>query len=149
MACIIAPTAGKLVMSPSPTTVPADIQKIAIQMDADKRLAAAAGGVARYYADAAGLASDAVTRLQSAVLGVCEREVDLLSQSNQRLEVVCKRTNEAIEVAVIRRGSGDAAGNQTEQAGEISGVDRVQHETQADKEITRLTKFLTEAAFGD
>jgi hypothetical protein len=127
--------------------VPADIQKIAIQMDADKRLAAAAGGVARYYADAAGLASDAVTKLQSAVLGVCERELGLLAESNQRLEVLCERSVEAIEVAVIRR-SGAAAGNHAEESANISGVDRVQHETQSDKEITRLTKFLTEAASG-
>ena len=42
--------------------------------DPDVRLVAAAGGVARYFADAAGLDSAAVTDLQSATITVCSRK---------------------------------------------------------------------------
>jgi len=42
-----------------------------VQVDADGRLAAAVGGVARYLADDAGLEGDAVAQLQSSVVAAC------------------------------------------------------------------------------
>jgi len=125
--------------------VPVDTQKIAMQLDADKRLCAAAGGAGRYFADAAGLANDDVSGLQSAILEVCNREVERIG-SSQRLDVTVTRTADRIEVVVIRRAT-DGSGNDSEEQGMIAGVDRVQHEIRAEMAITRLTKFVGEQAF--
>ena len=125
--------------------MPADTQKIAMQLDADKRLCAAAGGAGRYFADAAGLANDDVSGLQSAILAVCNREVERIG-SSQRLEVTVTRTADRIEVVVIRRAT-DGSGNDSEEQRMIAGVDRVQHEIRAEMAITRLTKFVGEQAF--
>jgi hypothetical protein len=125
--------------------VPAETQKIAMQLDADRRLCAAAGGAGRYFADAAGLANSAVSGLQSAIIAVCNREVEQIGDSAQRLDVTVIRTPDRIEVVMIRRAT-DGSGKDPEEQGIITGVDRVQHETQAEMEITRLTKYLGEQA---
>jgi hypothetical protein len=121
--------------------VPAETQKIAMQLDADTRFSAAAGGVGRYFADAAGLANSAVSSLQSAIVAVCNRELERIKDSTQRLAVILTRTPDRIEVVMKRRAIGDSG---KEQQGTIPGVDRVQHETQAEMEITRLTKYVGE-----
>ena len=125
--------------------MPADTQKIAMQLDADKRLCAAAGGAGRYFADAAGLVNDDVSGLQSAIVAVCNREVERIG-SSQRLEVTVTRTADRIEVVMIRRAT-DGPGNDSEEQGMIAGVDRVQHEIRAEMAITRLTKYVGEQAF--
>jgi hypothetical protein len=125
--------------------VPAETQKIAMQLDADTRLCAAAGGVGRYFADAAGLANSAVLGLQSAIVAVCNREVEQIGDSPQRLDVTVIRTPDRIEVVMIRRAT-DGSGKDSEERGIINGVDRVQHETQAEMAITRLTKYVGEQA---
>jgi len=125
--------------------VHADTQKIGMQLDADKRLCAAAGGAGRYFADAAGLANDDVSGLQSAIVAVCNREVERIG-SSQRLEVTVTRTADRIEVVVIRRAT-DGIGADSEEQGMIAGVDRVQHEIRAEMAITRLTKYVGEQAF--
>src|SRR5690349_17408172 len=51
-------TAGKPATFLLPTPVSAELQNIRMQIDVDARLAAAAGGAARYFADAAGLGHD-------------------------------------------------------------------------------------------
>jgi hypothetical protein len=121
--------------------VPAETQKIAMQLDADTRFSAAAGGVGRYFADAAGLANSAVSSLQSAIVAVCNRELERIKDSSQRLAVILTRTPDRIEVVMKRRAIGDSG---KEEQGTIPGVDRVQHETQAEMEITRLTKYVGE-----
>jgi hypothetical protein len=125
--------------------VPAETQKIAMQLDADRRLCAAAGGAGRYFADAAGLANNAVSGLQSAIVAVCNREVEQIGDSAQRLDVTVIRTPHRIEVVMIRRAT-DGSGKDPGEQGIITGVDRVQHETQAEMAITRLTKYLGEQA---
>jgi hypothetical protein len=145
MGCTIARIAGKLVMCLWLTTVPADTQKIAMQLDADWRLCAAAGGAGRYFADAAGLAHSAVSELQSAIVAVCTRELQYIGDSAQRLEVTVIRTPDRIEVVMIRRAT-DGSGKASEEQGIIAGVDRVQHETRAEMAITRLTKYVGEQA---
>jgi hypothetical protein len=125
--------------------VPAETQKIALQLDADTRLCAAAGGVGRYFADAAGLANSAVSGLQAAIVAVCNREVERLGDSAQRLEVSVTRTSDRIEV-VMKRQASQGSSKGSEEQGMITGVDRVQHETQADMAITRLTKYVGEQA---
>ena len=121
--------------------MPAETQKIAMQLDADRRLCAAAGGAGRYFADAAGLANSAVSSLQSAIVAVCNRELERIKDSSQRLAVILTRTPDRIEVVMKRRAIGDSG---KEEQGTIPGVDRVQHETQAEMEITRLTKYVGE-----
>jgi hypothetical protein len=117
-----------------------------MQLDADKRLCAAAGGAGRYFADAAGLANDDVSGLQSAIVAVCNRELEQIGDSIQRLEVTVIRTPDRIEVVVIRRAT-DGSGKDSEEQGMIAGVDRVQHEVRAEMTITRLTKYVGEQAF--
>jgi hypothetical protein len=126
--------------------VPAETQKIALQLDADRRLCAAAGGVGRYFADAAGLANSAVSGLQSAIVAVCNREVERLGDSAQRLDVTVIRTPDRIEVVMLRRVADGSGTDSGEQQGTLTGVDRVQHETRAEMAITRLTKYLGEQA---
>jgi hypothetical protein len=147
MVFTIAPTAARLATYRSPTTVSADTQKIVMQVDADKRLIEAAGGAARYMADAAGLASGAATELQAAVLAVCDREIGQLAGANQRLEIRVSRSSGAIEVAVVLAAAIGHA--ESEPPAAIKGVDRIHYEKQSGKTITRLTKFLSEAASGD
>jgi len=114
-----------------------------MQLDTDKRLCAAAGGVGRYFADAAGLSNSAVSGLQSAIVAVCTRELERIGDSRQRLDVIVTRTPERIEVVMKRRAT-DASRKDSEEHGTIPGVDEVQHETQAEMAITRLTKYVGE-----
>ena len=114
-----------------------------MQLDADRRLCAAAGGVGRYFADAAGLANSAVSGLQSAIVTVCNREVERIGDAAQRLDVTVIRTPDRIEVVMARRAT-DGLSKDAGEQGIITGVDRVQHETRAELAITRLTKYLGE-----
>ncbi|HWZ26362.1 MAG TPA: hypothetical protein VN037_13850 [Verrucomicrobiae bacterium] len=125
--------------------MPAETQKIAMQLDADVRLCAAAGGAGRYFADAAGLANSAVSGLQSAIVAVCNREIERIKGSTQRLAVTLTRTPDRIEVVMKRRAT-DGSSKDSEEQGMITGVDRVQYETQAEMAITRLTKYVGEEA---
>jgi hypothetical protein len=125
--------------------VPAETQKIAMQLDADRRLCAAAGGAGRYFADAAGLANSAVSGLQSAIVTVCNREVERMGDSAQRLDVTVIRTSDRIEVVMVRRAT-NISSKDSEEQGMINGVDHVQHETRAEMAITRLTKYVGEQA---
>ena len=115
-----------------------------MQMDADTRFSAAAGGVGRYFADAAGLANSAVSDLQSAIVAVCNRELERIKDSTQRLAVILTRTPDRIEVVMKRRAANGGSSKDSGEQGMIAGVDRVQHETQAEMEITRLTKYVGE-----
>jgi hypothetical protein len=129
-------------------TVATETQRIAMQLDADRRLAAAAGGVGRYFADAAGLASNVVSDLQSAIVGVCNREIAHLHPPSERLQVTLTRSADRIEV-VVSRHAGDGSGTNPEPQGKLAGVDSVQVERQVDVVRTRLTKFVSESASGD
>ena len=123
--------------------MPAETQKIAMQLDADTRFCAAAGGAGRYFADAAGLSNSSVSGLQSAIVAVCNRELERIGDARQRLDVTVTRTPDRIEV-VMRRRATDDSGRDSEEQGMITGVDQVQHETQAEMAITRLTKYVDE-----
>jgi hypothetical protein len=76
-----------------------------MQLDADGRLAAAAGGVARYFADAAGLDHEIVTEWQSEAIAACNRAFEHMNEPNQRLEVKIIRTPDRLEVVVNRAGA--------------------------------------------
>jgi len=127
-------------------------------IDADARLAAAAGGVARFLADAAGLESDAATRLQSAVIETCLKAFEHLAGQHPHLEIQFGRFSDRLEVSLSHEDAGPALGihtitdfaskqaDHTENPGALAGVDRVQHETHGNETITRLTKYLRQVA---
>jgi hypothetical protein len=127
-------------------------------IDADARLAAAAGGVARFLADAAGLEGDAVERLQSAVIEACLDAFEHLAGKHPHLEIDFARFSDRLEVSLSHEDTGPAIGmhtitgfaskqvNGTENSGALAGVDRVQHETHGKEIVTRLTKYLGQVA---
>ena len=123
-------------------------------MDADARLAAAAGGVARFLGDAAGLENDAVARLQSAVIEACLEAFEHLTRTHPHLEVTFARFSDRLEVSLSHENDGPTPGVHTisgfaanaEELEALAGVDRVQHETHGNETVTRLTKYLGEVA---
>ena len=132
---------------------------LCLLIDADARLAAAAGGAARYLADAAGLEPDVAGQLQSSVVSACLESFDQLDDSAARIEVTLARFPDRIEVALSSRGkSAPALGLDTiagfakqVSANQVapsvfSGVDRVQYETRDGGAITRLTKYFGQLA---
>ncbi|MEQ1473076.1 MAG: hypothetical protein ABLQ96_04615 [Candidatus Acidiferrum sp.] len=117
-----------------------------MRIDADARLVAAAGGVARYFADAAGLAGEAVSDLQTATITMCNREIEQ-GESESGLEVTLTRSRDRIEVAVSRPATSGAV-PEVEEPKTIIGVDRVERDVRDDKKVTRLTKFISASASG-
>ncbi|OLB84929.1 MAG: hypothetical protein AUI12_12270 [Acidobacteria bacterium 13_2_20CM_2_57_6] len=123
--------------------------------DADSRLAAAAGGVVRYLADAAGFEEDAAARLQSAVIAACAEAFEHLSAAHPQLEVTFTRFSDRMEVALSHldkdsraTGLDTIAGFASHIAGTesvrvvVAGFDRVQYETHDGESVTRLTKYI-------
>ena len=161
MACTIAPIAAKPATFLLPTPVDSEPKRIRLQIDADSRLAAAAGGAAHYFADAAGLEGGAVTHLQLAIIAACEEAFGHLT-GDHRLDVTLTRLADRIEVALSLEGeTAPAVGLDSlaglvartgqgfrEHAGRgavLEGVDRVQYETRGGVAITLLTKYITQA----
>ena len=125
-------------------------------IDADARLAAAAGGVARFLAEAAGLETDAVARLQSAVIDACLEAFEHLVGKHPHLEIDFSRFSDRLEVSLFHEDAGPGVRTITgftakklDHAGDSetpAGVDRVQHETHGNEIITRLTKYFRQVA---
>ena len=142
-------------MSPSrATTVNAESKGIELQIDADVRLAAAAGGAARFYAEAAGLTSDEAADLQKSTVVACEESFEHLLGEHPHLTVTLTRFPDRIEVAMTYAGSGEPAvgldriagfASQIGNSGGLGGVDRVQYEAHDGLAVTRLTKYLGHA----
>ena len=78
--------------------------KLHMCIDADARLAAAAGGVARFLADAAGLEGDATTRLQSAVIEACLEAFESLSPADRAIQVRYALYADRIEIELAQAG---------------------------------------------
>ena len=126
-----------------------------MEIDADPRLAAAAGGAARYFADAAGLENEAISQLQAATISACAQAFESLTPDHATVEVTVSHYADRIEVAISHQGDAapavglDAvagfAAHVAASGGEQSafaGVDRVQFDTQGPQAVTRLTKYL-------
>jgi hypothetical protein len=139
--------------------VAAETKTFRLLLDADARLAAAAGGVARYLADNAGLEDGAIARLQSAVIAACAEAFEHLTAAHPQLEITFTRFSDRMEVALPHLGedsplvgldtiAGFAA--QVGGAGSLqavfAGFDRVQYETHDGEAVTRLTKYIGQAA---
>src|SRR5262249_20033770 len=76
-----APTAGKRAMLRWLTAVHTELRIISLRVDPDARLAAGAGGIARYLADSAGMASAASSELQAETVSACLQAFESLKQS--------------------------------------------------------------------
>ncbi|HXM98641.1 MAG TPA: hypothetical protein VN982_09220 [Candidatus Dormibacteraeota bacterium] len=131
-------------MAASPT-------RVVLNLDADARLAAAAGGVARYFADAAGVEEEPCRELQMAVVAACKESFQNLKDGSAKLVVVLERLADRIEVALTHEGDAAPAvglhavagfsGADTSGKQVFSGLDRMQFETMGSSTTTRLTKF--------
>jgi len=126
-----------------------------LQIDADGRLAAAAGGAARYLADAAGLETDATMQLQFSVVTACIESFDHLTDARSHLEITLTRFPDRIEVALCFQGESSPAlgldaiagfaphsGTGEGSRSVFAGVDRVQYESHKGEAVTLLTKYL-------
>jgi hypothetical protein len=139
MASTIVRIAGKPAIFRLLTTVRTEAKGLLLRIDADARLAAAAGGAARYFADAAGLSTDATIQLQSSVVAACQEEFQKLLHRDTCVEITLTRHADRLEIALAHPGGSPAADTP-----EISsGVDTVHHEARNGQCITRLTKFLS------
>jgi hypothetical protein len=165
--CVSVPTvsttariAGKPATSRS-LAVATELKNLHLLIDADMRLAAAAGGVAHYFADAAGLEIAAVTRLQAAVIAACKEAFQHLASQHPHLEINFARFPDRIEVVLSHEGEAATAagveaitgpdgrrGGDSSDSGAFAGVDRVQRETHGGESVTRLTKYLGKVAPG-
>src|SRR5262245_26768713 len=141
-------------MSPWPAAVAAEPKTLHMLLDADARLAAAAGGVARFLADEAGLETGAAARLQLAVIEACKHEFKFLAVNHSHLEITFARFRNRLEVALSHEVDspstagavpGERLAGQKPESGNDSaalvGFDRVQHETHGKEIVTRLTKY--------
>jgi len=135
--------------------VATELQSLLLHIEADPRLAAAAGGVVRYIADAAGLENDAIARLQSAVIAACSEAFEHLSADHPQLQITFTRFSDRMEVALSHLGEDfpavglDTIAGFAAQVGGtgsiqvvLAGFDRVQYETQGREAVTRLTKYI-------
>jgi hypothetical protein len=111
-------------------------KRIRLQIDADPRLAAAAGGAARYLGDLAGLESPGPSQLQAATVAACNEVFRQIHAIQKHVDVTVTRFADRVEVALCLEGGG-AASQQTPE-----GIDKVQFEKQGNCAITRLTKYL-------
>jgi hypothetical protein len=133
------------------TTVTVDFKVIELQIDPDARLAAAAGGAARYLAEAAGLTSEEAAELQKSIIAACLESFENSTGDHARLTVTLMRYPDRIEIAIAHEGDAAPAvgldriagfATQVAGSGGLGGVDRVQYETRGGLAITRLTKYL-------
>jgi hypothetical protein len=126
--------------------VATEAKSIEMQIEADARLAAAAGGAARYFADAAGLEEHAIADWQTAIVTACNEAFVHLTREHPRLSVTLTWLADRLEVALSREGNtasrGAAVGTQSSEPQVLGGVDRVQYETRDGVAVTRLTKFI-------
>jgi hypothetical protein len=130
-----------------------------MQIEADVRLAAAAGGAARYLADAAGLEAPAISDWQTAILAACKEAFEHLTREHPRLEVTLTRLADRLEVALsfegdtapavgldalagLTSGGSDLRPQRGSRSPVMGGVDRVQYETRNGVAVTRLTKYI-------
>jgi len=151
MASTIARTAGKPATFLLQTPVTAELRSIRMQIDVDVRLAAAAGGAARYFGDAAGLGHGAASDLQVAVITACKEAFHELGGDQPSLDVTLTWLADRIEVEVSHKGEAPSAvkGDEpvsTQDAEALEGVDEVQHEAHDGIVVTRLTKFIKQGA---
>ena len=151
----IARIVGKPATCLWPLAVAIEAKTFRLFLNADARLAAAAGGVVRYLADVAGLENGAVAQLQSAVIAACSEAFEHLTAAHPQLEITFTRFSDRMEVVLSYLGEDSPAVGLDKIAGfasQIGGTssiqvvlaafDRVQYETHDGEAVTRLTKYI-------
>jgi hypothetical protein len=132
----------------------ADAKAIVLCIDADVRFAAAAGAIARFLGEAAGLNNEALTELQKSVVAAATEALEHLMGSHPHLNVTVTRFADRIEVALSHQGSAEPAMGLDRVAGlsgghegsnVLEGIDRVQFEAGEGQAVTRLTKYVGHA----
>jgi hypothetical protein len=137
--------------------VATESRSICLQIDADARLAAAAGGVARYLAENSGLENEATSQLQAAVVAACQEAFEYLSEADPHLKVTLSRYSDRIEIELSHEGETAPAvgldtiagfatqlGGAAQKSSVMGGFDRVQYETQGRVAVTRFTKYISQ-----
>jgi len=129
--------------------VATEFKSIHLRIDADARLAAAAGGAARYFGDLAGLENDAIAHLQAATVAACVEAFAHLTPRRPRLDVTLTRLADRIEIALSHEGEGNSARGPNPNARlaggsspKMKGIDSVQHQTRGTLAVTLLTKYV-------
>lgn len=107
-------------------------------MDADERLAAAAGGAVRYYADAAGLENEVILQLQASVISAC-KFCFTCHPSAAHCDIRVERLPDRLQVELALPGAQPPPANEKPA---FPGIDEVECGTNAEAGILRLTKFL-------
>lgn len=118
--------------------MPTYSQKIHLQMDADLRLAAAAGGVARYFADNAGMENEAILNLQAAVMSACKHCFRCHS-SAASCEIDLLRFEDRLEIDLSFPGKESPEGREKPV---LPGVDEVHCDFLENSARLRLVKYL-------
>ena len=106
-----------------------------LRFSPDERLAAAAGGVVRYFADAAEMPGEAVAQLQAATLTACVAAFSKIPSHDAQLLVEVSRFADRIEVAITRVGVAPEKIT-------TPGFDRLEQESHNGATTFRLTKML-------
>ena len=117
-------------------------QKILLQMDADDRLAAAAGGAARYMADSAGMENSEILGLQEAVVTACKFCFKCHSAATS-CDIAMQRLTDRIEIELSFPGKQSPEGKEKPA---IPGVDEIVCEFLEDSSRMRLIKRFVAAA---
>jgi hypothetical protein len=130
-------------------------KSLLLWIDADARLAAAAGGAARHLADLAGIGNDSLSPLQSSVIAACLEAFEHLTADHPRLDIAFTSFADRFEVALSHKSEGSSTvgfetiagfpsriGGTESNPGVFAGFDRVQHETHGGQAVTRLTKYI-------
>lgn len=154
MAFTIVRTVGKLATFPwRPATVTAEPKSFQVQIDCDPRLAAAAGGVARYVSESAGLECSENFQFQKAVVAACIEAFKLLGGSHPHVTVTTTRFTDRIEVELTYQPKSQATKDLDGSAGPrkaannsaFEGIDQTQRQVREGTATTRLTKYLRTA----
>jgi hypothetical protein len=120
--------------------VPKNPLHLRLSLDHDERLAAAAGGAMRIFADAAGLPNDNIEQLKSAVVAACKMCFDFHQDCATPCQVNFRRLDDRIEVEITVPGVPAPA-----EKPEVSyaGVDDIACENRDNSGVLRLTKFVS------
>jgi hypothetical protein len=121
-----------------------------IDFDPDERFAAAAGGVARYLADEAGLNAAAVSELHAAVVEAC-RELFDSNRGLARLRASFCRFGDRIEISVLQPGrswlSSEPPSSEPQSSEPLGrlfpGVERVEYNNDSGESVILLTRHLS------
>ena len=123
-----------------PIAVPKNPLHLRLSLDHDERLAAAAGGAMRIFADAAGLPNDNIEQLKTAVVSACKLCFTFHDHCTTPCQVNFRRLDDRIEVEVSVPGI-PAPADRPQVA--WAGVDQIQCEDGDNCGILRLTKFVS------